>query len=175
MLGPILPEQPLEAGSQLSLTLPDPSQDQVHWFAYELTPDDVPWAYDGVAPKRRIAALELLGSLVLVKLMEITLGDLPVQATFTASTDNQGNAFSTAKMSARKWPSSAVMMELAAWQTKTGYRSTFDHAKRDQNKWADDLTHHLYAKFNSSLKIKTLFKAIKWQILEDLFDLHESY
>ena len=67
------------------------------------------------------------------------------------------------------------MMELAAWQTKTVYRSTFDHVKPDQNKWADDLTHHLHAKFNSSLQIKTLFKAIKWQILEELFGLHESY
>ena len=65
----------------------------------------VSWAYEGVTPKRRIAALEMLGSLVLVKLMEITFGDLPVNAVFTSSTDNQGNAYSTAKMSARKWPS----------------------------------------------------------------------
>ena len=154
---------------------PDPRQDEVHWFAYELTPDMVPWAYKGVTPKRRIAALEMLGSLVLVKLMEETLGDLPVDATFTAATDNQGNAFSTAKMSARKWPSSAILMEMASWQTKTGYRSTFNHVKRDQNKWADALTNHIYKGFDPALQIKKPYRKLRWLILEDLLDLHESY
>ena len=66
-------------------------------------------------------------------------------------------------------------MEMAAWQTKTGYRSAFNHVKRDHNKWADALTNHIYKGFDPLLKVQLKYKELRWLILEELLSLHESY
>ena len=45
--------------------LPQPQKNQVWWFHYKVTEDIHPWAFKDHKPKRRIAALEMLGALFL--------------------------------------------------------------------------------------------------------------
>ena len=86
---------------------PNPAQNEVFWFAYTLTPQEAPWVFDNISPKRRIPALELLGTTLLTKFSSERICARALGVTLTANTDNQGNSFSLAKNSAEAWPSSA--------------------------------------------------------------------
>ena len=44
-----------------------PSKAEVFWFHYQIKPADHPWAFKDGKPQKRIAALELLGTLLLCK------------------------------------------------------------------------------------------------------------
>ena len=91
-------------------------------------------------PKRRIGALEMIASLILFILAAKPTGTLDIAIPFrtvTLRTDNEGNAFSASKGSSKKWPCSAMMVELTAQEHDTGASATFSRVKRSSNTWAD--------------------------------------
>ena len=151
---------------------PNPVQQDVWWFVYELDSDKAPWAFNKISPKRKIAALELLGSVILARLMSLKFGTRAAEVTLTMKTDNQGNAYAWAKRSARKWPNCALMMELSAIQLMAGVRTSMAHVKRDQNIWADDLTNLKLQGFNPDKQMFKDFSSLpKWLVFGDLLRL----
>ena len=109
-----------------------------------------PWACDKGAPTLRIATLELMATVLLVhcsgsKILGSAETMLPL------STDNQCKAFSVRRNYAKKWPNSAIMLELAMRRHNTGIRPHLSHVNRDQNVWADQLTHSDFNGFNENL------------------------
>ena len=147
---------------------PNPKQSEVFWYAYSLTPSSAPWAFDKVSPKRRISALELLGTILLAKFSAKRLGARALGVTLSANTDNQGNSFSLAKKSAKAWPNSALMMELAAHEIHTGARCQVSHVKRASNVWADDLTNGKFQNFCKDLRETTPFEELSFFVFDQL-------
>ena len=46
-----------------------PAKDEVHWFSIPVTRERCPWAYEKGSPQRCISALELLGTVMLIKMI----------------------------------------------------------------------------------------------------------
>ena len=150
------------------------TKDKVWWFSYKMTEEHQPWAFDKGDPKLRIAALELLATVLLVhysgsKHFGFAEIMLPLR------TDNQGNAFSVRRNYAKKWPNAAIMMELAMRRHATGIRPHLSHVNRDQNVWADQLTHSDFKGFDEALRMNDDINQKEfWLVLPKLMALHAS-
>jgi hypothetical protein len=83
----------------------------VHWFSEPITRDEHPWAYTRGEPKLSIAAIELYGSLLLLK--HITTHCTEVDMAIPLLTDNMGNSYRACDFKCKKWPNSAILMEMA--------------------------------------------------------------
>jgi hypothetical protein len=145
----------------------------VHWFAFDANPSDHPWAFDKGDPQLRIAALELYGSLVLFKLMAAQSQSEQVPISIPLLTDNQGNAYSILNSNTKKWPCSAILMELCSTAHHHNCLPGIEHIKRDRNTWADDLTNHKFSGLSASKHVNLPDpQATLWQVLPTLIHLH---
>ena len=88
-------------------------------------------------------------------------------------TDNQGNAYSILKQAARKWPSSALLMELFLQAADFGTQLLAAHVKREFNTWADDLVNlHLHG-FDPAKRLDWSERQAEWIVLPYLMVLGE--
>ncbi|CAE7365451.1 AHNAK, partial [Symbiodinium sp. CCMP2592] len=127
----------------------NPTKAEVLWFSMDVL--TTPWVQPLLAhtsPKRRIGALELLGTLILFLLAAESVGPCMIDAHLPLTTDNEGNAFSASKRSSKKWPCSALLMELSAQEFHKGVFAQVTHVKRSSNTWADQLTHFDFEGFS---------------------------
>ncbi len=152
-------------------TQKNPKKEEVRWFYLNVTPDLFPWVYEKCNPQLRIAALELFGTILLTRaIARDELGGKEVArtkpVTMHLNTDNKGNAFSLQKDYARKWPSSAMLMEHALWCHLTKVSPEVVHVKRDNNQWADALASGRTEGFNPEKEI--LAPEERWLIWEEL-------
>ena len=139
------------------------------WFALEIKKDDFGWAFAKGSPKRAIAALELLATLLCIKLFgDKDKGERPRHCTVTASTDNQGNSFIINKMMTTKYPSIIILLELTEELRLREMLLNLTWRNRDDNTEADALTNGDYSLFNHDLRIPIVASEIKWHILTDL-------
>ena len=93
----------------------NPDKFSVYWFALDVA--NASWMepiLKHMTQKRRIGALEMMGSLLLFILAadSVQPGNMDVQIPLRP--DNKGNAYSVSKRSSKKWPCSALLVELAA-------------------------------------------------------------
>ncbi|CAE7471849.1 MKK3, partial [Symbiodinium sp. CCMP2592] len=148
----------------------NPAKAEVLWFSMDVLA--TPWAQPLLAhtsAKRRIGALELLGTLILFLLAAESLGPSMVDAHLPLTTDNEGNAFSASKRSSKKWPCSALLMELSAQEFHKGVFAQATHVKRSSNTWADQLTHFDFEGFSPEKRRDvSLSWTPSWMILEKL-------
>eukprot|EP00439_Symbiodinium_sp_Y106_P066478 s2883_g10.t2 len=71
-----------------------PSKSEVFWFHYQITAENHPWAFNKGCPKKRIAALEMFGTLILAHfLMDKAPAFIP-NLRLPLVSDNQGNVYS---------------------------------------------------------------------------------
>ena len=119
---------------------PNPEKNQVWWFHYQVKEDQHPWAFKDGKPKRRIAALEMLGTLFGPVLLPL-------------ASDNQGNIYGLLNDYTRKMPTAGLLMEIMFQLTATSCSLMPSHVKRDFNQWADDLTHPSFEGFDTSLEL----------------------
>ncbi len=127
-------------------------KDKVWWYSYRMDKENQPWAFDKGEPKLRIAALEPLATALLVHYSgSRNFGSAEIM--LPLRTDNQGNAFSFRRNYAKKWPNAAIMMELAMRRHVTCVRPHLSHVNRDQNVWADQLTHSDFQGFPMSIDL----------------------
>ena len=141
------------------------------------------WAHDKPKVQRRIAALELYGTMLLFILLarqqqlkqtwftstntlrgqqsqtpEVAQGpsslpDTMINIYIPMMTDNQGNAFSILNHNTKKWPCSAILMELCAQAHVLGCHPAVQHVRRESDVWADELSNLEVDGFNPSLRI----------------------
>ena len=79
-------------------------------------------------------------------------------------TDNQGNALAILNSNSKKWPTSAILMELVMQAHINQVALGPMHIKRSRNKWADRLAGDNYAGFDHSKRVPA-FMLSKWRIL----------
>lgn len=124
-----------------------PKKQECQWFSVQI-PRTQAWAFKGGASQRRIAALELMGTTILYKLMAPDIKGKDMTITTTLSTDNMGNAHGINKDRCKKWPTADILAELTLTAHLAGTRLAARHVKRDQNEWADQLTHEDFSGYD---------------------------
>jgi hypothetical protein len=123
----------------------------VNWFMQDITALEFPWLYDKGSPQKRIAALEMLATVQLVKAILLHSGKLAL--TIPIHTDNKGNAFALLADRSRKWPISGLLMELGMSLHKHSSSIRPSFFKRERNVWADQLTHLDSSGFSSDKQV----------------------
>ena len=153
-------------GGWLPVVRPDGSLDK--WFSHEVKRESWPWIYEkDDTPSLVISTLEALAVLMSLK---VFYGDsTPLHRTrvevILTWTDNRGNGSILNKLMTTKFPSSAVVMELAAHLKTTGLKAAVQWAPRAVNKEADDLANGVTNGFNPALEERICPEKIKWLVL----------
>lgn len=143
---------------------------QARWFALDVDRTWAPWVYAKENdPKRVIASLELLGTILCLilfgdRISANSLGTIAV----TGSTDNQGNAYVTQKLLSTKWPLTVLLMELVEQMQQKKIELYLQWLQRDSNVEADALTNDDYSAFDTSKRIMIQGKDIPWAILPQI-------
>eukprot|EP00973_Karenia_brevis_P014228 1936331-Karenia_brevis.AAC.1 len=85
------------------------------WFYYEFSPAKEPWLFrlDKDQLHRKIAALEMLGTLTGIEAFTRDAGSSLVKIVLSAATDNQGNMYIVNRGLTTKFPGCCVLMQLA--------------------------------------------------------------
>ena len=142
---------------------------KVYWYSITI-PRTEKWAYKKGSSQNRIAAIELMATLVLFKLIEKEQHQGATTLTTRINTDNQGNAYAVAKGSTRKWPASDVLLELQLTCHFSDAIVVASHVKREYNQWADALSKRDHTGFNPALRrhfdITAEDNWITWQTLK---------
>jgi hypothetical protein len=160
-------------------TTSDPILQQNTWW-FHITPNATthPWAFDKTTPQQRIAALELYGTLILFR--HLTHASTKINEHKTISlhipmlTDNQGNAYSILNRNTKKWPCSAILMELCATAHHTGCVPNIEHTKRTNNTWADALTNNNFTGYDPNKRLHPDEGHTPWQVLDTILHLHTT-
>ena len=141
---------------------------QCPWFSIEVTEELAPWMRSkGGNPKRVIAALELLATLVAVKLWGSKFpGGL--KGKMKAFTDNRGNAFALAKGMSTKFPLTILLMELAEELRCLNMRLDLEWLRREENVQADALSNGDWSLFDTRLREGFEEKKIVWRVLGEV-------
>ena len=77
-----------------------------------------------------------------------------------------------ANYKAKKWPNYAILLEMALTEYYTGIHPVVSHTPRENNQWADQLTHRDTTGFNPELRIT--IKQDPYHILDSLTKLHRK-
>ena len=116
---------------------------QAHWFYIQILPGTHAWAYEKGHPRLCIAALELYATLLLYR--HITSAQPAAEGavcmTLALQTDNRGNAYQATNHKAHNDLAANLLMELAFTQYVTRCPLALSHTYRENNTWADQLTH----------------------------------
>ena len=138
------------------------------WFSLEVKEDLAPWLKcKKGSPKRVIAALELLATIVAVKLWAPAYKGRMV-AKVPAMTDNLSNEYAVKKSMTSKYPGTVLLMELAEELRAQDLGLALKWVRRSGNQWADDLTNEEFGKFDPSLRVQLDPLKISWRVLDKL-------
>ena len=125
-------------------------------------------------PQKRIAALELYGTLFLVLLLMEKQPTAACRLHIPLISDNQGNVYSILNNATRKMPNAVILMELVYQIYQAGHMLAPTHSKRDDNKWADELTHPNPRGFRPSLKVDITHLFSKFALIPKLLESSDS-
>ena len=158
------------------------------WFAFELVRPAFPWAWgkDG-NPKRVISSLELLGTIIGLKLFG-PAGEVARRAPggpavrrpgegrcgATGATDNQGNSYAVAKAMSTKWPSAVLLLELSEELREQDLALELKWIPRGENTWADALSNLDLEGFDPTREVKVDQVGIAWRVLGDAMSASEA-
>ena len=131
----------------------EPSKDKVLWFQYKVCQEHHPWAFKQNDPQKRIAALELYCTLFLALLLMAQNPSTFCRLHIPLVSDNQGNVCSILNYATRKMPAPLILMELVYQLYQAGHMLAPTHSRRDDNKWADELTHPEPQGFDPILRV----------------------
>ena len=111
----------------------NPSKADTWWFHYKVPLEDHPWAHQDGDPTRRIAALEMFGTLILTYFLLQRGGKTLLRTRLSLISDNQGNIFAMLNQKTKKMPTSAILMQLVVLLHSSGVQLAPSHMKRDFN------------------------------------------
>jgi len=123
---------------------------EARWWAFEVKSDVFPWLFCKKDPKRIIAALEMLATIVCIMVFG---SEGSFTGCFTGGTDNQSNTFATRKLLSTKFPLTILIMELSEQLRVRNSALSLRWVPREQNQEADDLTNLNFCKFNEKHRI----------------------
>ena len=138
-------------------------------YAMEVREDWAPWAFIKKDLKRTIASLELLGTLLCVKLWGARMKESGRgSGHLTGGTDNQGNSYAVSKLMSTKFPLPLLLMELSETLRKEEQCLDLSWIPREKNQWADDLTNQKFDLFCMSRRLILDGAQIDWIVLDSL-------
>ena len=138
------------------------------WFSLQVTEVSAPWLYyRGKNPKRVIAALELLATLVALKLWLKSAGD-SAEVCAEAFTDNRGNAFILKKGLSTKYPVTLLVIEVAETLRRCDAFATLTWVRRDGNELADALTNEDFSAFDHQRREAVEEGGLQWHVMDEL-------
>ena len=111
------------------------------WFSEEVTSGWADWIMVKRDRKRLIASLELLGTLVALKLWlpAISLHGKGICQVY-GGTDNQKNSYAISKCMSTKYPLTLLVMEISETLRTRDCELLLEWIRRDKNQLPDDLT-----------------------------------
>ena len=127
-------------------------------------------------PKRVIAMLEPLASLIAVKLW------MPSHDKHTAAkcwirgkTDNLSNTFAVSKWMSTKFPLTIFVMELSESLRTSRCFLHLDWVPRDLNQLADDLTNEKFGAFEAARRVRWSPQEQSWIVLDRFMQFAKEY
>jgi len=123
---------------------------EAKWWAFEVKSDVFPWLFCKKDPKRIIAALEMLATIVCIMVFG---SEGSFTGCFTGGTDNQSNTFASRKLLSTKFPLTILIMELSEQLRVRNSALSLRWVPREQNQDADDLTNLNFSKFDEKHRI----------------------
>ena len=145
--------------------LQDKSGNIVEWFSEKLERSWADWLFVKKDLKRIIASLELLATLVAVRLWS---GSSKGKCWIKAGTDNQSNTYAISKMMSTKYPLTLLVMELSETLRSRSCELNLHWIPREKNQLADDLTNEKFDSFPSHLRKHFIGGDTEWIILEEM-------
>ena len=128
-----------------------------------------PWLRDkGGNPKRVIAALEMLATLMALKLWAGEQLDKGLQVRTVAFTDNRGNEFILKKGMSTKYPLTLLLIEICETLREKEMTASLHWVRRDENQLADDLTNEEFGKFDEEKRVRVTKQNCEWKVLGGL-------
>ena len=138
------------------------------WFSVRVTEELAPWLFSrGKNPKRVIAALELLATLLALKLWLRGAGD-SAEICAEAFTDNRGNAFILRKGLSTKYPVTLLVIEIAETLRRYDSFATLTWVLRDGNELADALTNEDFSSFELQRREAIGEEHFQWFVMDEL-------
>ena len=146
------------------------------WFSLEVVESWAPWAFAKGDPGKTIAALELLATLIGIRLW-VPDGDAKKtsRVAIRGYTDNQSNESLLKKAMTTKFSSTLVLMELAEELSAKNCELQLQWIRRDLNQLADDLTNENFANFDPNFRIDLKGETLEWRVLGRLLRYTTSY
>ena len=148
--------------------VPIPVKSDVQWFSVDIKQRRFPWAFAKGSPQRCISALELLGTVILLKLATRNKPNSSVQVAVKGITDSQCNTFAMLRCYIRKMPAAGVHMELTAVLSSTNSLLRISHRMRDLNTWADQLTEEDFIGFSAGCRWEPVLDRKFFEFLDDV-------
>lgn len=144
------------------------------WFSEKVEAWMAPWLRVKKGnPKRVIAALELLATLVAIKLWLKDDGGR-LQMHTEAFTDNKGNEFILKKGMSTKFPIALLVIEVGETLRKRSATADLKWVRRDDNQRADDLTNEEFKEFCEERRVRVTRENCKWEVLDELLPESEQ-
>ena len=146
------------------------------WFSLEVGKGWAIWAFVKGDTKKVIAALELLATLIGVRLW-VPEGQAKqtTRVAIKGYTDNQSNESLLKKFMTSKFPSTLILMELAEELTAKRCELKLHWLRRDENQLADDLTNEKFDSFDKEFRVPLKGADIQWRILDKLTESAEGF
>lgn len=119
-----------------------PSKQRAMWFSVELDKAVHEWAWAKQGePHRVISTLEMLGVLLLIRLLSsVGLRGRHCVVNFAGIIDNLGDAFAFLKQYSKKAPQAYMHMEMSHLCAREGITPQLSHTPCEHNAWADELS-----------------------------------
>ena len=148
-----------------------PAKYDSYWFSFRVTKELFPWAFAKGSPQRVISALELLGTVILVRLIaELDIGGA-TDVTVKGITDSECNTYAFLRSYSSRLPAALIHMELMASCHVARIFPRISHRKRDENVWADELTEEHFAGWCPHRRWEPKFQAGFFHVLDNLLGL----
>ena len=146
------------------------------WYSLKVDMSWAPWAFAKGDPKKVIAALELLATLVGIRLWVPEGEDRKTsRVAIRGYTDNKSNEALLKKAMTTKYPSMLVFMEMAEELAHKNCELQLQWIRRELNQLADDLTNEDFHGFDPGLRIDLKGENFVWRILDRLLGHSDSF
>ncbi|CAE7547722.1 GIP [Symbiodinium pilosum] len=141
------------------------------WFSLEVTREWARWAFSKDSPNKVIAPLELLATLIAVKLWVPDSKERQVsRVAIRGYTDNQSNEALVKKAMTTKFPSTLVLLELAEELAFKSCEPGLTWIRREANQLADDLTNENFKEFCPEFRVPLKGGDVQWRVLYRLLE-----
>ena len=143
---------------------------EARWFAAEVLPSWFPWPRQKADDTQRvIAALELLGSIVAIKVFSDRWEHgAAAGCSVTGATDNRGNSFAVTEMMSTKWPLTVLIVELSEELRALGLELFLTWVPQGNNEEADRLSNMDTTGFSPGRRVDVGPDTLSWKVLDNL-------